>query len=166
MRSQERGDLRRRLLREPRVLAGDHVGGSFIDRGSNGTALPLRADDGLLAGEAEPVCQSSYCRYHLGMRPRKQRLTVTVDPELIDAGQRAVESGEAESVSGWVSSALAEKVRRDRKLRLLAAAVEEFERELGEITDEEIAEQRRADRQRATVVRGPRRSASSRPTPT
>lgn len=91
------------------------------------------------------------------MTARKHRLTVTVDPDLIEAGQRAVESGQAESVSGWVSAALEEKVRRDRKLALLAAAVADFEQEFGEISAEEIAAQRRADRQEATVVRGRRR---------
>jgi|SRR5690625_2465715 len=99
------------------------------------------------------------------MSSKKQRLTVTVDPELIDAGQRAVESGEAESVSGWVSAALGEKIRRDRKLRLLAASIEEFEREFGEITAEEIAVQQRADRQSATVVRGQQRPVSNEANP-
>jgi len=94
------------------------------------------------------------------MTARKQRLTVTVDPELIEAGQRAVESGQADSVSGWVSAALEDKVRRDRKLALLAAAVASYEREFGEITAEEIAAQQRADRQDATVVRGRRRQTT------
>lgn len=91
------------------------------------------------------------------MTPKKHRLTVTVDPELIAAGQRAVESGQAESVSGWVSAALEDKVRRDRKLALLAAAVADYEKEYGEISAEDVARQRRADRQDATVVRGQRR---------
>lgn len=91
------------------------------------------------------------------MTPRKQRLTVTVDPDLIEAGQRAVEVGQAESVSGWVSAALEDKVRRDRKLALLAAAVADYEQEFGAITAEEIAKQRRADREDATVVRGRRK---------
>lgn len=93
------------------------------------------------------------------MSARKRRLTVTVDPDLITAGQQAVESGEAESVSGWVSAALEDKVRRDRKLRLLALAISDFENEFGEITAEEIAVQRRLDREQATVVRGQRRSS-------
>lgn len=93
------------------------------------------------------------------MTARKHRLTVTIDPHLVEAGQRAVQSGAAESVSGWVSSALEEKVRRDRKLSLLAAAVADYEQEFGEITAEEIAAQRRADRGSATVVRGRRRPA-------
>lgn len=94
------------------------------------------------------------------MRSTKHRLTVTVDRELMEAGQRAVESGEADSVSGWVSAALEDKIRQDRKLSLLAAAVADFEQEFGEITAEEIAAQRRSDRQDATVVRGPRRPAT------
>lgn len=90
----------------------------------------------------------------------KQRLTVTVDPALIEAGHRAVDSGQAESVSGWVSVALEEKLRRDRKLALLAVAVADYEKEFGEITAEEIESQRRTDRQDATVVRGRRRDVT------
>lgn len=88
------------------------------------------------------------------MTTKKHRLTVTVDPELIEAGRRAVKSGQAESVSGWVSAALEDKIRRDRQLALLAAAVADYEHEFGEISDEEIVTQRRADRRDATVVRG------------
>jgi glycerol dehydrogenase-like iron-containing ADH family enzyme len=90
----------------------------------------------------------------------KHRLTVTVDPELVEAGQRAVQSGAADSVSGWVSAALEDKIKRDRKLSMIALAVADFEREFGEITAEEIAAQRRTDRQGAFVVRGRRRSGA------
>lgn len=85
---------------------------------------------------------------------------MTVDPELIDAGQRAVKSGQAESVSSWVNSALEEKIRHDLKLELLATAVADYEQEFGEISAEEIATQRRADRQDATVVRGRRQQST------
>lgn len=98
------------------------------------------------------------------MTAKKQRLTVTVDPELIEAGQRAVEAGQADSVSGWVSVALEDRVRRDRKLALLAAALADYEDEFGEITSEEIAAQQRLDRQDATVVRGRRRRATRKAT--
>jgi hypothetical protein len=94
------------------------------------------------------------------MTLKKHRLTVTVAPELIEAGQQAVASGQAESVSGWVSAALEDKVRRDRKLAHLAAAVADYESEFGEISAQEITAQRRADRQDATVVRGRRRQAA------
>lgn len=94
------------------------------------------------------------------MTPKKQRLTVTVDPELVEAGQRAVDSGRAESVSGWVSAALEDKIRRDEKLALLATAVADYESEFGQISADEIVAQRRSDRQAATVVRGRRQRAS------
>lgn len=99
------------------------------------------------------------------MTPKKHRLTVTVDPELIEAGQRAVEFGQAESVSGWVSAALEDRIRRDQKLALLAAAVADYENEYGEISAEEIVTQRRADRQDATVVRGRRRQVTGKAKP-
>ena len=88
------------------------------------------------------------------MTQSKRRLTVTVDPELVEAGRRAVETGQADSVSAWVSAALEDKIRRDRKLELLAAALADYEREFGEITAAEIAAQQRADRAQAVVVRG------------
>lgn len=90
----------------------------------------------------------------------KERLTVTVDPELVAAGQRAVAAGRAPSISAWVSAALAEQARRDQKLEALRAAVADYEAEYGEISAEEIATQRRKDRENATVVRGRRLDAS------
>jgi hypothetical protein len=90
------------------------------------------------------------------MTPRKERLTVTVDPELIDAGNRAVATGEADSLSSWVNDALSERALKDRRLEALAVAVADYEAEFGEITDEEMALQLRLDRERAVVVRGKR----------
>lgn len=90
------------------------------------------------------------------MTRRKQRLTVTVDPELVKAGNRAVASGEADSLSGWVNEALSEKALRDQKLAHLRAALADYEAEFGEITAEEIATRRRADQEGAVVVRGRR----------
>jgi len=96
------------------------------------------------------------------MTPRKLRLTVTVDPELVEAGHRAVASGAADSLSGWVSAALAERARRDVQLAALHEAIAGYEAEFGEITGDEIVAQRRADREDAVVVRG-RRPARSKP---
>jgi ribonuclease HII len=95
------------------------------------------------------------------MTPKKQRMTVTVDPELVEAANRAVSEGEAESLSGWVSAALVEKVARDRKLAGLQKAVEAYEAEFGEITSEEMAAQARTDREGASIVRGRSRRAQS-----
>lgn len=93
------------------------------------------------------------------MTPRKRRLTVTVDPELVEAGDRAVASGRADSLSAWVSAALADKARRDQQLEHLGRAIASYEAEFGEITAEEMATQRRADREDAVVVRGRRTAA-------
>jgi hypothetical protein len=93
------------------------------------------------------------------MARRKERLTVTVDVELVAAGNRAVKAGDADSLSGWVNGALAEREAKDRRRRALAEAVAAYEAEHGVITDEEMAAQRRADEKAAIVVRG-RRSAA------
>ena len=90
------------------------------------------------------------------MTQRKQRLTVTIDPELVEAANRAVSAGQASSLSSWVNEALAERAVRDRKLQSLSAAIADYEAEFGEITAEEISAQRRADRETASVVRGRR----------
>ncbi len=94
--------------------------------------------------------------YDFSMTVGKQRVTVTVDPELVDAGNRAVASGEASSLSAWVNAALADRARRDERLARLGDAIADYEAEFGEISSDEIAAQRRADRERARVVRGRR----------
>jgi nucleotide-binding universal stress UspA family protein len=90
----------------------------------------------------------------------KRRITVTVDPDLVDAGRRAVAEGTADSLSAWVSMALADRARRDEQLARLQDAIAGYEAEFGEITADEMAAQARADRADAVVVRG-RRSPSS-----
>ena len=94
------------------------------------------------------------------MRQRKSRLTVTVDPELVEAGNRAVASGSVGSLSAWVSGALADRVQRDRQLAHLHEAIAEYEAEFGEISAEEITRQQRSDRHDAVVVRGSRKRPS------
>jgi nucleotide-binding universal stress UspA family protein len=81
-------------------------------------------------------------------------LTVTVDPTLIEAGNDAVAEGRAQSLSAWVNAALAERVARERRLVALAAAIGEYEKEFGVISAQELADQARADRAAARVVRG------------
>jgi Arc/MetJ-type ribon-helix-helix transcriptional regulator len=90
------------------------------------------------------------------MRISKERLTVTVDPHLVEAGNEAVSSGRAASLSAWVNLALAERAAKERRLRALAHAVALYETEFGLLTPEELAAQARADRASARVVRGPR----------
>lgn len=88
------------------------------------------------------------------MSTRKERLTVTVDPLLIEAGNDAVAEGRAESLSAWVNAALAERVARERRLVALAHAVAAYEERYGAISAQELVEQARADRESAVVVRG------------
>ena len=84
----------------------------------------------------------------------KDRLTVTLDRELVAAGKKAVAAGRAASLSGWINGALAERAEKDLRLEALAQAVAAYETERGEILPAELAAQERADRQSAVVVRG------------
>lgn len=85
---------------------------------------------------------------------QKQRLSVTVDAEVIEAGRAAVASGTAESLSAWVNAALQRKAEEDRRLRALDALLADYEAEHGEITEEQMEEAERRLRERAIIVRG------------
>jgi hypothetical protein len=87
----------------------------------------------------------------------KERLTVTIDSELVEAANKAVSEGRAESLSGWVNLALSERAVKERRLRALAEAVAAFEEEFGELTAAELTAQERADRKNAYVVRSRKR---------
>lgn len=87
----------------------------------------------------------------------KQRLSATVDADLLEAAERAAQRGDAKTISAWVNDALRLKLEHDHKLEALAAFVAEREAELAEITDEEIARAVRSAAERAVVVRGPKR---------
>ena len=86
---------------------------------------------------------------------KKERLTVTIDPEILEAGLEAVAAGRAESLSAWVNRALAERVVMERRLSSLADAIAHYEAEFGEISEQEMREQKRDDRASAVVIRGP-----------
>jgi predicted flap endonuclease-1-like 5' DNA nuclease len=92
----------------------------------------------------------------------KERLTVTVDPHLIRAGNAAVDEGQVESLSAWVNLALADRVAKERRLRALGDAIADYEAEFGVITPDELAAQDRADRASALVVRGAASRAAGR----
>lgn len=86
----------------------------------------------------------------------KERLSASVDADLVAVAQDAVARGNAESVSAWVNDALRLKADRDRRLAALDEFVAAFEAEHGEISEQEMAEATRRARGRAIVVRGPR----------
>ena len=91
------------------------------------------------------------------MSARKERITVTVDRSLVDAANQAVASGQASSVSTWVSGALAERVAKERHLRALAEAVAGYEAEFGVISEADMIARERADRRSAVAVREPKK---------
>ena len=84
----------------------------------------------------------------------KQRLSASVDAELVAVAQEAVATGQAENVSAWVNDALRLKADHDRRLRAVDEFLAAYEAEHGEITDEEIRDAARSARGRAIVVRG------------
>jgi len=84
----------------------------------------------------------------------KERLSASVDADLVAVAQEAVAQGRAESVSAWVNEALRLKVAHDRRLRALDEFVAAFEAEHGQITEAEMGEAARRARGRAVVVRG------------
>ena len=84
----------------------------------------------------------------------KERLSASVDADLVAVAQEAVAQGRAESVSAWVNEALRLRVAHDRRLRALDEFVAAFETEHGEITEAEMSEAARRARGRAVVVRG------------
>jgi Arc/MetJ-type ribon-helix-helix transcriptional regulator len=86
----------------------------------------------------------------------KERLSATVDGDLIAAAQEAVARGEAESVSAWVNDALRLKADLDRRLAALDDFLAAYEAEHGEITDQEMRGAARKVKARAVVVRGRR----------
>jgi Arc/MetJ-type ribon-helix-helix transcriptional regulator len=84
----------------------------------------------------------------------KERLSASVDADLVAVAQEAVAQGRADSISSWVNEALRLKVAHDRRLRAIDEFVAAFEAEHGEITEAEMSEAARRTRGRAVVVRG------------
>jgi Arc/MetJ-type ribon-helix-helix transcriptional regulator len=83
----------------------------------------------------------------------KQRLSASVDAELMAAAQQAVADGRAENLSAWVNDALQLKADHDRRLRALDDFLAAYEAEHGEITEDEMRAAARRARERAIVVR-------------
>jgi hypothetical protein len=83
----------------------------------------------------------------------KERVTVTIDSNLVEAANRAVAEKRVASLSGWVNLALMERAAKEQRLRALAEAVAHYEDEFGNIPPAEVLAQERADRRNAVVVR-------------
>lgn len=96
------------------------------------------------------------------MTPR-ERLSATVERELLEAGRAAVAEGRAESLSAWVNSALERQADHDRRMLALDEFLAAYEAEHGEIGEEEMRVASRRARSRADVVRGAPKSVDKVP---
>ena len=83
----------------------------------------------------------------------KQRLSESVDAELVAVAQEAVAQGQAESMSAWVNDALRLKADHERRLRALDDFLAAYEAEHGEITEQDMRDAARRARGRAVVIR-------------
>lgn len=69
---------------------------------------------------------------------KKERLSASVDAELVAAAERAVADGRASTLSAWVNDALQLKLEHDRKLEAMAAFIAAYEEQHGEIGADEM----------------------------
>lgn len=88
----------------------------------------------------------------------KERLSATVEAELLVAGRAAVAKGRAESLSAWVNGALRHQADHDRRMTALDRFLDAYEAEHGEITEREMQAATRRSRARAVVLRTPTQS--------
>lgn len=84
----------------------------------------------------------------------KQRLSASVDADLLTAAQRAVAAGHAASLSAWVNDALRLKADHERRLAALDDFLASYEATHPPITDLDIDQALQRARGRAVVVRG------------
>ncbi len=69
-----------------------------------------------------------------------ERSSASVDADWVAVAQHAVDQGQAESVSAWISEALRLKVRHDRRMAALDQFISAYEAEHGQITQQEMDE--------------------------
>ena len=93
----------------------------------------------------------------------KQRLSASVDAELLRLAEAAVSRRRSESLSAWVNDALRMKWEHEQRLEALEAFIATYEAKHGEITPEEMAMAQRHALARAVVVRGGTRMVADRP---
>src|ERR1043165_3147849 len=98
------------------------------------------------------------------MKP-KERLSASVDADLLRAAEAAADRGQAPTVSAWVNDALRLKLEHDQRLQALSAFIDAYEAEHGVIGAEEMERAARKARNRAVPVRAlaPKRAPARRP---
>ena len=83
---------------------------------------------------------------------KKERLSASVDADLIAAAERAVAEGRADNVSSWVNDALRLKLEHDDRLAALTTFIAAYEEKHGEISSEEMRQASRRARARAQLT--------------
>jgi Arc/MetJ-type ribon-helix-helix transcriptional regulator len=83
----------------------------------------------------------------------RERLSASVDTDLLAQARRAVKEGRAPNVSAWVNDALRLKADHDARLRALDEFFSAYQAEFGEITEQEMREATRSKHRRAVTVR-------------
>lgn len=89
------------------------------------------------------------------MTASRERLSASVEAELLEAGRTAVAEGRAPNLSAWVNDALRRQAEHDLRMQALDAFIERYEAEHGVITQDEMRDVTRRARSRAVVVRTP-----------
>jgi uncharacterized membrane-anchored protein len=84
----------------------------------------------------------------------KQRLSATVDADVMQAAEAAVREGRAANVSAWVNEAMRRHMEHDRRMQALDEFIVAYEAEHGANTNDDIRGATRRARERAVVVRG------------
>jgi hypothetical protein len=92
----------------------------------------------------------------------KQRLSASVDADVVAAAEAAVAEGRATNVSSWVNEALHRQAEHDGRMRALDTFLRDYEAQHGVITEDEIREATRRARGNAIVVRGAKGTGTSR----
>jgi hypothetical protein len=87
----------------------------------------------------------------------KQRLSASVDADLLAAATAASRRGRARTLSAWVNDAIRLKLEHEQRLEALEAFISSYESEHGEISSAEMERAARRARARAVTVRGPAR---------
>ena len=83
----------------------------------------------------------------------KKRVTVTVDEDVLQVAAKAVDDGDADSISSWISEAMIERRNKELRLAALGEMIADYEAEHGVITGDELAQQAQADRDAAALSR-------------
>ncbi len=93
----------------------------------------------------------------------RQRLSVSIDVDLVDAARTAVNKGRAANLSAWVNEALRRQVAHEARMQALDEFLIAYEAEHGLISEDEIREATRRARSRAVAVRRDREEVETSP---